>query len=127
MGKEPWRRFEHKVDEAGDLTPGERTRRAKIAYRAHMRALAKKSVRARAAAKARRDSALRRRAAREPTEKELAAFQRERDETMAVQILSTAADRGFKGIAGLRRRQLQVRGDCILCQRPFTDPDRAGG
>lgn len=111
--KEPWRRFERKVDEAGEPTPTERARRANIACRAHMGAIARKSVKARAAAKARGERALRQGVAREPTEKDLAAFQNERDETMAVQILSAAMDRS-RGLADLRRRQLPVRRDCIL-------------
>jgi hypothetical protein len=117
--KEPWRRFEAKVDPTSDLAPHESARRAKIAYRAFMRGIARKSVKIRAATKARKDAARRRALARPPTEAELVAFREERATWMAVQILLAAAQRGEKGIAGLRKRQLAVRDDCLLCRRPF--------
>ena len=121
---EPWRPYEGRVGPEGALTPVERARRSKIAYRAHMRALARRSVMARAAVRSRKESARRRRLARPLTEVEMARFRRERDAAMAVQIIWAAAQRGERGLAGLRRRQLEVREDCLLCHRPFSDADR---
>lgn len=90
-----------------------------------MRSIAHKSVKARAAAKVRKDAAQVRRAARVPAERDLAEFARERDEFMIATILWAVTQRGEHGIAGLRVRQLQVRPDCMLCRRPFTDEERA--
>lgn len=91
FGSEPWRRFESKVDASDALVPAERARRAKIAYRAFMRGIARKSVKARAAAKARRAAALQRRLAKGPSEGEHSEFRREREETVASQIVWAAA------------------------------------
>ncbi len=118
-GREPWRRFESQVDPAAELSDEERQRRAKIAYRAHMRSLARSSVKARAAAKRRRDAAQLRSASRPPTERALAAFRHERDEWMAAFIIIAAAQRGQPGIEALRRHQRRARADCALCRRPF--------
>jgi hypothetical protein len=71
---EPWRRFEAHVDPDGLLPPAERTRRAKISYRAFTRANAKKATRSRLAAKHRREAALRRKVAAEPSPADLAEF-----------------------------------------------------
>ena len=40
-------------------------------------------------------------------------------------ILWAASQRGERGIAGLRLGQLQVRPDCMLCRRPFSEKERA--
>ncbi len=117
---EPWRRFEPKVDPDGVLPPRERARRAKISYRAFQRANAKKAAKARLAAKHRREAALRRWLVVHPTAEEVAAFARERHEEVGAQILLAAAGRGVRGIIDLRKRQRQVRADCILCGRPFV-------
>lgn len=116
---EPWRRFESQVDASGQLPATERRRRAKIAYKAHMRSIARKGAKTRAAKKARREAALKRRLERGPSQAELRQFHREREEFMASVILRAAAERGEKGIADLRRRQRKVRSDCLLCGRPF--------
>ncbi len=113
---EPWRRFEVKVDPAGELVPAERARRAKLNYRAFMRAIARKSLNASAATKARRDAAVRRRLARPPTETSLAEFRREREGTITAQIIGAASRRDVVGINSLRRSQLEVRADCIHCR-----------
>jgi hypothetical protein len=124
---EPWWRFETKVDPNRELAPAERARRAKIACRAFMRAIARKSVKTRAAKQARKKAAVQRRLARPPSDREMAEFARDRDEAIASRILWAASQRGEKGIAGLRRRQLEVREDCLLCHRPFSVEDRAAG
>lgn len=125
--REPWRRFEAKVDPDSALPAAERARRAKISYRAFMRAIARKGVKTRAAKKARKEAALQRSLARPPDEKRLAEFSREMDELFEFKIIWAASQRGEQGIADLRRRQLERREDCILCHRPFTDEDRVAG
>ncbi len=125
--QEPWRRFEVRVDPENTLTPAERARRAKISYRAFMRSIARKAAEARAASRARRDAARRRRLATPPTEQQLADFRREMDELFEAKILWAASQRGERGIADLRRRQLERRDDCLLCHRPFSDADRDSG
>ena len=72
----------------------------------------------------RRDAALQRRLARLPSEAELEAFRHERDETVRLQIIWAAAQRGMDGIAELRKRQVKVRDDCLLCGRQLHDPPR---
>lgn len=94
MRREPWQRFEAKVDPEGGLAPQERARRAKIAYRAFMRRIAKRSAKVRAAKRAREAAALRRRQARPPSEKELEAFRCEREEWTDFLIIWAAAQRG---------------------------------
>lgn len=118
---EPWRRFETRVDPGGTLPEAERARRAKISYRAWQRANAKKAAKARQVAKHRRDAALRRRLATPPTQGEVDAFRRERDQEIRATIIWAAAQRGTTGIEALRRRQLEVREDCLLCGRPLHD------
>ena len=49
-----------------------------------------------------------------PTERELAEFAREQEESMIRTIVWAASQRGERGIAALRVRQLQVRPDCML-------------
>jgi hypothetical protein len=39
-------------------------------------------------------------------------------------IIRAAAERGERGLAGLARRQRELRDDCLLCRRPFEDTDR---
>lgn len=124
---EPWRRFEVKVDPENNLTAAERTRRAKISYRAFMRSIARKAAKARAANKARKDAALKRRLATPPTEQQLADFRREMDELFEAKILWAASQRGERGVADLRQRQLERREHCLLCHRPFSDADRDSG
>ena len=109
------------------LAPAERARRAKIAYRAFMRAIARKSIKRRVAKQARKKAAVQRRLARPPVDREMAEFARDRDEAIASRILWAASQRGEKGIVGLRRRQLEIREDCLLCHRPFSVEDRAVG
>lgn len=125
--REPWRRFEAKVDPDGVLPAAERARRAKISYRAFMRAIARKGVKTRAAKKARKEAALERSRTRPPNEKRVAEFSREMDELFESKIIWAASQRGELGIADLRRRQLERREDCILCHRPFSDDDREAG
>ena len=48
----------------------------------------------------------------------------ERDETVRFQIIWAAAQRGMDGIAELRKRQVKVRDDCLLCGRQLHDPPR---
>lgn len=124
---EAWRRFETKVDPTGELAPAERARRAKISCRAFSRGIARKSVRTRAAKQARKAAVLQRRLARPPGAREMAECERQRQAAIATRILWAASQRGEKGIAGLRRPQLEVREDCVLCRRPFSDEDRAVG
>jgi hypothetical protein len=121
---EPWRRHEAPVDPDGLLPPAERARRAKISYRAFMRANAKKAARSRLSAKRRHEAALCRKVAAGPSPAELAAFARERDDFTRALIMWAAAQRGEPAIAALARRQLRVRSDCLLCRRPFTESDR---
>lgn len=99
--------------------------RATVSYRTFMRSIAHKSAKTRAAKKARQDAAAKRRLAKLPSEQEVDRFRREREEWIATQIIWAAAQRGERGIAQLRRQQLKVRSDCILCRRPFSDADRA--
>lgn len=121
---EPWRRFEERVDPVGQLDPRERARRAKISYKAFLRANARKAAKSRLAKKHRREAALRRRLATGPTAKQLAEFERERDDFIRAEIIRAAAQCGERGLAALARRQLDVRPDCLLCRRPFTEADR---
>jgi hypothetical protein len=125
MRAEPWQRFEARVDRDGLLEPRERARRAKISYRAFLRANARKAAKSRADKKLRRVAALQRRLARGPSPAETAAFAREHDDFIRAQIIWTAAQRGERGVGDLARRQLVVRSDCLLCRRPFTDTDPA--
>ena len=122
MKGEPWRRFGSHVDPDGVLEPTERARRAKMSYRAFLRSNARKAAKSRAAAKHRRDAALRHRRARGPSAKEVVAFEPERDAFIRFQIIWAAAQRGERGIADLARRQREVRSDCLLCRRPFGEP-----
>ena len=119
MIAEPWRRFEKHVDPDATLAEAERARRAKISYRAWQRANAKKAAKARQVAKRRRDAAVRRRLARSPTQGQIDAFKRERDQEVGATIIWAAAQRGTAGIEALRRRQRKVRDDCLLCGRPL--------
>ena len=123
---EPLRRYEVKVDPDGALSPAERARLAKIAYRAFMRGIAMRSVKARAADCKRKDAARRRRLARPPSEKEIETFRRERAVRMDFLIIWAAAQRGEQRIAGLRRHQPERRDDCVLCRRPFVDSGALG-
>lgn len=122
--REPWRRFEVRVDPENTLTPAERARRAKISYRAFMRSIARKAAKARAASKAGKDAALRRRLAMPPTEQQVAEFRREISELFETKTLWAASQRGERGIADVRRRQLERRDDCLLCHRPFSEANR---
>jgi hypothetical protein len=122
---EPWRRFEERVDPQGQLDPHERARRAKISYKAFLRANARKAATSRLAKKHRREAALRRRLAAGPTAKQLANFERERDDFIRAEIIRAAAQRGEHGLATLARRQLLIRPDCLLCRRPFTEAEQA--
>jgi hypothetical protein len=122
---EAWRRFEAKVDPTEELSPAERARRAKLAYRALLRGAARKAAKTRQATARRRQAALQRRLARPTSAAELAEFERERAETIRSQIIWAASQRGARGIAGLRRRQLERADACALCERPFTEEDRA--
>ena len=115
----PWRRFESRVDPDKALPETERARRAKLSYRAHMRAIARKSAKVRAANRARAEAARQRRLARPPSAAEIAAFERERDEFIRFQIIWAAAQGGQRNLAKLRRHQAKVRADCLLCGRPF--------
>lgn len=126
-GREPWHRFEAKVDPENALSSAERARRAKISHRAFMRSIARKSAKTRAAKKAREEAALKRRLAAPPNEQRLAEFQREMDELFEAKVLWAASQRGELGVADLRRGQLQRRDDCLLCHRPFSDADREAG
>ena len=112
---EPWRRFEAKVDPDGLLPDAERARRAKISYRAWQRANAKKSAKARAATRHRREAARARRLAKPPTAAEMAEFAAERDAFMRSTIIWAAAQRGQSGIEELARHQRRVRETCLLC------------
>jgi len=120
-----WRRFEAKVDPTEELTLAERARRAKLAYRAFLRATARKAEKTRQATARRRQAALQRRLARPLSAAELAEFEREREVTIRSQIIWAAAQRGARGIADLRRHQFEKADACALCERPFADEDRA--
>lgn len=124
MRTEPWRRFEERVDPLGQLDPRERVRRAKISYKAYLRANARKAIKSRLANQHRRVSDVRRRLATGPSAKQLADFERERDDFIRAQIIWAASQRGELGLAALARRQLEVRSNCLLCRRPFTEADR---
>lgn len=123
---EPWRRFEQKVDPDCQLEPRERARRAKISYKAFLRSNARRAAKTRAGNRARRDAATRRRVARADTPERAAAFEREQDDFLRAVVIRAAAERGERGLAGLAHRQLEVRDDCLLCRRPFTEMDRGG-
>jgi hypothetical protein len=116
---EPWRRFEAKVDPEGLLLAVERARRAKISYKAWLRANAQKSAEARLAKKHRREAALARRLAKPPTPAEMAAFAAERDAFLRSAIIWAAAQRGQTGIEDLARHQRRVRATCLLCGGPL--------
>lgn len=125
MTSEPWRRFEERVDLERKLDPSERARRAKISYRAFLRANARTVARSRLVRQQRRETTLRRRLAAGPSANELAEFRRDRDDFIRAEIVRMASQRGERGLAALARRQLEVRPDCLLCRRPFTEADRA--
>lgn len=116
---EPWRRLESKVDPENALSPAERQRRAKIAYRAFLRRAVKKGVQTRAAKKRRQEAALQRQLANPMTQAEHDEWQRERREYVRVVTIILAAERGYNGVLKLMDRQAKERSRCFLCDRPF--------
>ena len=105
------------------LNSQECQRRAKISYRAFTRAVAHKSAKTRA----RRAAARHRRLTRPPSEQAVETFRREQMAWISDLQVIMAAQRGQRGIEQLRRHQLKVRADCLLCHRPFGQVDRDDG
>jgi hypothetical protein len=117
--REPWLRFESRVDPDNALAPAERQRRAKISYRASLRLAAARGAHTRAVKKQRREAASGRAIERPISAKELEDMKRERREYVRVVTILLAAERGYSGVLKLMKNQSRQRADCWLCGRPF--------
>lgn len=111
------------VDPDRALAPVERARRAKLAYRAHMRAIDRKGAKAWTANKARQDAARQRSLARPMNEKQSAEYHGSiASPCRFADALLPALGRGPDD-QNLWKQQLERRDDCLLCGHPFSDED----